>query len=42
VTAVLDNPSAGEAVTTLRARVAEFADDVTLADDLGMCAARIE
>jgi serine phosphatase RsbU (regulator of sigma subunit) len=45
VTAVLgelDNPSAREAVTTLRARVAEFVDDASLADDLCMLAARIE
>jgi serine phosphatase RsbU (regulator of sigma subunit) len=45
VTAVLgelDDPSAREAVTMLRARVAEFADDASLADDLCMLAARIE
>jgi len=44
VTAVLgelEDPSAQEAVTTLRARVAEFADADTLADDLCMLAASI-
>jgi serine phosphatase RsbU (regulator of sigma subunit) len=44
VTAVLselENPSAQEAVATLRARVGEFADDDTLTDDLCMLAASI-
>jgi phosphoserine phosphatase RsbU/P len=36
----LDDPSAGEAIAALRARVGEFADD-TLSDDLCMLAARI-
>jgi serine phosphatase RsbU (regulator of sigma subunit) len=45
VTAVLgelDNPSAQEAVATLRERVAAFADPGSLADDLCMLAASIE
>ena len=45
VTAVLgelENPSAQEAVATLRARVAAFADPGSLADDLCMLAASIE
>ena len=37
----LENPSASEAVATLRARVAEFADDDSLTDDLCMLAASI-
>ena len=44
VTAVLgelENPSADEAVSTLRARVAEFADADSLTDDLCMLAASI-
>jgi serine phosphatase RsbU (regulator of sigma subunit) len=44
VTAVLtelENPSAREAVAMLRARVAEFADDDSLTDDLCMLAASI-
>jgi serine phosphatase RsbU (regulator of sigma subunit) len=44
VTAVLgelENPSAQEAVATLRARVGEFVDDDTLTDDLCMLAASI-
>jgi serine phosphatase RsbU (regulator of sigma subunit) len=45
VTAVLgelENPSAQEAVATLRARVAAFADPGSLADDLCMLAASID
>jgi sigma-B regulation protein RsbU (phosphoserine phosphatase) len=45
VTAVLgelENPSAREAIATLRARVAEFADADSLTDDLCMLAAAIE
>jgi serine phosphatase RsbU (regulator of sigma subunit) len=45
VTAVLgelENPSAQEAVATLRARVAAFADPDSLADDLCMLAASID
>jgi serine phosphatase RsbU (regulator of sigma subunit) len=45
VTAVLgelENPSADEAVATLRTRVAEFADADSLTDDLCMLAASIE
>ena len=37
----LENPSASEAIATLRARVADFADDDSLADDLCMLAASI-
>jgi serine phosphatase RsbU (regulator of sigma subunit) len=37
----LENPSATEAVSALRARVAEFADDGSMADDLCMLAASI-
>lgn len=45
VTAVLGNlqtGSASEAVTALRARIAEFADDSTLTDDLCILAAHID
>jgi sigma-B regulation protein RsbU (phosphoserine phosphatase) len=37
----LENGSASEAVTALRARVAEFADDSALTDDLCILAAHI-
>ena len=45
VTAVLsefENPSPSEAVAALHARVGEFADNGTLADDLCLLAARID
>ncbi|HEX5923328.1 MAG TPA: hypothetical protein VFY45_05820 [Baekduia sp.] len=37
-----ENPSPSEAVAALHARVGEFADNGTLADDLCLLAARID